>query len=72
MEALFQKVAAENGTTAEQVYREIQEAIHAAMQTGDPTVREKWQEMSETSEPPTPEEAICGILSLLLADTEEA
>ena len=31
MEALFQKVAAENGTTAEQVYREIQEAIQNSL-----------------------------------------
>jgi hypothetical protein len=71
MEALFQKVAAENGTTAEQVYQEIQEAIHAAMQSENPEVREKWLEMSQNDTPPTPEEAVCGILAMVLAHMDD-
>jgi hypothetical protein len=70
MNALFQKIAAENGTTTELVYREIQSAINTAMQSGDTDVQEKWREMSGTHETPSPEEAIRGILTMLLTGTD--
>ena len=69
MNALFQKIAVENGTTTEQVYREIQSAINIAMQSGDTDVQEKWRAMSGNHETPSPEEAIRGILVMLLTDT---
>ena len=69
MNALFQKIAAENSTTTELVYREIQSAINTAMQSGDTDVQEKWRAMSGNHETPSPEEAIRGILVMLLTDT---
>lgn len=65
METVFEKVAAENHTTPEEVRSEIAAAIQMAMEQSDPAAQEKWRTMSPVHQTPTPEDAIIGILEIL-------
>ena len=70
METLYEKIAAENQTTPEQVRSEIITAIHMAMEQSDAATQEIWLSMSPDHKAPTPDEAIIGILTLLAASPE--
>lgn len=55
---IFQQIARQEGTTAEQVYKDIQEAINAGFENPDPHVQAVWKEISFKGPRPTPEEVI--------------
>lgn len=58
---ILAKIAAENNTTPEDVYREMQIAIDAAFNNPDPQVRKNWEQIHYTGDRPTPEDVIYGI-----------
>jgi hypothetical protein len=57
-EHLFERIAAENNTTVEEVRKEIELAIRAGLANPDPKVRAEWAKIPKAGEIPTPEETI--------------
>ena len=70
METLFEKIATENQTTPEEVQAEIIAAIQAAIEQSDAATQEIWYSMSPDHKMPTPEEAVIGIMALLVNPNE--
>lgn len=62
---ILQRIAKENHTTPEDVYREMQIAIDAAFDNPDPEVRKNWETIQFKGDRPTPEEVVFGIGMLL-------
>lgn len=58
---ILEKIAKDNHTTSEEVYREMQIAIDAAFDNPDPQVRKNWEQIHYTGDRPTPEDVIYGI-----------
>lgn len=54
----LRELALRNGTTVEEVRKEIKLAMLAGLCNTDPAVREKWREISCIGEAPMPEELI--------------
>lgn len=55
---IFEKVARQYNTTADEVYEEIQKAIDAGFDNPDPDVQNEWKKMNIQGKRPTPEEVI--------------
>ena len=70
METLFEKIATQNQTTPEEVQAEIIAAIQAAIEQSDAATQEIWHSMSPDHKMPTPEEAVIGIMALLVNPNE--
>nr|DAL08091.1 MAG TPA: Stage 0 sporulation protein A/DNA, transcriptional activation and repression.3A [Bacteriophage sp.] len=58
---ILEKIAKDNNTTPENVYREMQIAIDAAFDNQDLAVRKNWEQIHYTGDRPTPEDVIYGI-----------
>lgn len=58
---ILERIARENHTTPEDVYREMQIAIDAAFDNPDPEIRKNWENIHYEGERPTPEDVIFGI-----------
>lgn len=52
----MERMAKENGMTVAEMEREMANAIHAAMNSPDPQIRERWKEISPDGNEPTVEE----------------
>lgn len=65
LQEILQKIAQQNNTTPEEVYREMQIAIDAAFDSPDPQVRKNWEMIHFTGDRPTPEDVIFGIGMML-------
>lgn len=63
---ILEKIAAENNTTPEDVYREMQIAIDAAYDNPDPEIRRNWENIHFNGERPTPEDVVFS-LGMMLA-----
>lgn len=68
MESILNRIALDNGTTPEQVYAEMQEAIDAGYSNPDPSVRAAWASIEFEGEKPTPEDLISYAASIIKAD----
>jgi len=55
---IIKQVAKQNNVSVKEVKREIRTAIHTAMQSEDPNVRKRWEEICKNGKEPTPEELI--------------
>lgn len=58
---ILRKIAKENNTTPEEVYREMQIAIDAAYDNPDPEIRKRWNAIQFKGDRPTPEDVIFSI-----------
>lgn len=67
---ILKRIAAENHTTPEEVYREMQIAIVAAYESTDPEVRKNWESISFKGDRPTPEDVIFS-LGLMLSSGDD-
>ena len=65
LQEILQKIAQQNNTTPEEVYKEMQIAIDAAYASKDPQVRKNWEAIHYTGDRPTPEDVIFGIGMML-------
>ena len=65
MEKILEHVAKQHNVSVDEVRREMETAIHEAMQSTDPNVQELWKEITEDGKEPTPEELIGHILKIL-------
>lgn len=65
LQEILQKIAKQNNTTPEEVYKEMQIAIDAAFDNPDPQVRKNWEKIHFTGDRPTPEDVIFGIGMML-------
>lgn len=65
LQEILQKIAKQNSTTPEEVYKEMQIAIDAAFDNPDPQVRKNWEKIHFTGDRPTPEDVIFGIGMML-------
>ena len=61
---VFERIAAERHTTAEEVRREMEAAIRAGFQNPDPTVHAHWARIPRKGDMPTPEELIAYVVRL--------
>mgnify|MGYP002410996379 CR=1 FL=1 len=55
---IFERIAAEENTTAEEVRREIKAAIQEGFHNPDPNVQAQWARMPRKGNIPTPDELI--------------
>ena len=55
---VIKQVAKIHNVSEEEVRREIQAVIHAAMQSKDPPVQKRWAEICKNGKEPTPEKLI--------------
>ena len=55
---VIKQVAKIHNVSEEEVRREIQAVIHAAMQSKDPQVQKRWAENCKNGKEPTPEKLI--------------
>ena len=55
---VFERIAAEHHTTAEEVYREMEAAIRTGFDHPDPRIRAQWAKIHRKGTIPTPEELI--------------
>lgn len=55
---ILERIAKENHTTPEEVYREMQIAIDAAYDNPDPEIRKNWETITFKGDRPTPEEVV--------------
>ena len=62
---ILERIALENHTTPDDVYREMEKAIDVGFENPDPCVRDFWQQFTYKGERPTPEELILGIVQML-------
>ena len=60
-QAILRKIARKNGTTPEQVRRDIQAAIDASFDNPDPAVQAAWRDIPYKGDRPTAEEAVLGL-----------
>lgn len=67
---ILDRIAKENHTTPEDVYREMQIAIDAAYDNPDPEVRKNWKSIPFKGDRPTPEEVIHGIGMMLAPNSD--
>lgn len=67
---ILQRIAQQNNTTPEEVYKEMQIAINAAFDNPDPEVRKNWEQIQYTGDRPTPEDVIFGIGMMLAPDSD--
>ena len=67
---ILKRIAAENNTTPEDVYHEMQIAIDAAYDNPDPEIRRNWESIHFTGERPTPEDVIFS-LGMMLAPEDK-
>ena len=67
---LMEKVAEKYGTTASEVYSEIQKVIDAGMNDQDEEVQENWKKVPYSSEKPSPEELIQYLVGEMLRKEE--
>ena len=58
MKNIIKQVAKQNNVSVKEVKREIRTAIHTAMQSEDPNVRKRWEEICKNGKEHTPEELI--------------
>ena len=65
---ILARIAKENHTTPEEVYREMQIAIDSGFDNPDPEVRKEWAKIHYTGDRPTPEDVIYGIGMMLSPD----
>ncbi len=64
---LMEKIAEQNGTTATDVYAEIQKAINLGLTDQDEQVQENWKKIPREEEIPSPEEVIQYLVERVLA-----
>lgn len=62
---ILERIALENNTTAEAVYREMQQAIDAGFDNPDPEVQERWKLLGYNGKRPTPEDLVMNISKML-------
>lgn len=62
---VFERVAKQNNTTADEVYAEIQKAIDAAFYNPDPLVQAEWAKIPYKGNKPTPEDVIAYAVNVL-------
>lgn len=67
---ILQRIAQQNNTTPEEVYKEMQIAIDAAFDNPDPEVRKNWEQIQYTGDRPIPEDVIFGIGMMLAPDSD--
>lgn len=67
MQLILRKIAKENSTTPDEVYREMQYAIQTAKNNSSPNARAKWDAVPSRDEIPTVEEFIDFMVSVLRA-----
>ena len=67
---ILKRIAAENNTTPEDVYHEMQIAIDAAYDNPDPESRRNWESIHFTGERPTPA-AVIFSLGMMLAPEDK-
>ena len=67
---ILKRIAAENNTTPEDVYHEMQIAIDAAYDNPDPEIRRNWESIHFAGERPTPEDVIFS-LGMMLAPEDK-
>lgn len=65
LQMILERIAKENHTTPEEVYREMQIAIDAAYESSDPEVRKNWEMIPFEGDRPKPEDVIFGLGMLL-------
>ena len=70
-EQALQKVALNNGTTVEDVKKEISLAIFAGMSNPDPNVQAMWKDIPHAGEFPTPEEMITYITERVIESKKQ-
>ncbi len=68
---LMEKVAKKHGTTAMEVYSEIQKVIDVGMKDPDEEVQKNWKRIPYEGEKPSPEELIQYLVSEILCMEEE-
>lgn len=64
-QTILRKIARENGTTPEQVRRDMQAAIDAGFDNPDPAVQAAWRGIPYKGERPTAEDVVMGLASRL-------
>ena len=62
---ILERIAKDNNTTPEEVYKEMQIAIDAAFDSPDPEVRKNWEMIHYSGKRPTPEDVVLGLGMLL-------
>ena len=62
---ILERIALENHTTPDDVYREMQKAINVGFEHPDPRVREFWQQFTYKGARPTPDDLIFDIVQML-------
>ena len=70
-EQALQAVAQQNGTTVDEVKKEIALAILAGMSNPDPAVQARWKDIPHVGDVPTPEEMITYISERLIASDHQ-
>lgn len=68
---LMEKVAKKHGTTALEVYSEIQKVIDVGMKDSDEEVQKNWKKVPYEGEKPSPEELIQYLVGEMLCMEEE-
>ncbi len=58
MESIFREIASREGSTVDEVCKDIQEAIDAGFDNPDPAVQAAWRMIPMKGPRPTPEEVI--------------
>ncbi len=62
---VLERIAAENRTSVDEVYRQMQIAIDAGFDSPDPQVRKNWECIPYKGERPTPEEFVVALASMI-------
>ena len=70
-EQALQAVAQQNGTTVDEVKKEIALAILAGMSNPDPAVQARWKNIPHVGDVPTPEEMITFISERAVASDHQ-
>ena len=63
---ILEQIAKENGSTPDEVYREMQIAIDAGFDNPDPKIQETWKTIPFKGDRPTPEDLVMGITNMLM------
>lgn len=67
---VLNQIAKENNVSLDEVRKEISYAIEEAMRSDDPVAKNLWSQISKNGEPPTPEETIEFICSMIINSQE--
>ena len=62
---IFENIALQEGTTVEEVRKEIQNAIDIGISSFDPKARVIWDSMPKKGDKPTPEEAVVYLTKII-------